>query len=46
MSLTPRYGKDLKIVADLSSSTASIIKKTRQMEGLEKLSFITINEKR
>jgi HK97 family phage portal protein len=46
MNLTPRYDKSLFLVADTSHLTALMIRRSRKMEALEKVTYLTINEKR
>lgn len=45
-NLVPRYGSNLTLQADLSNIQALMIKRARKMESMEKVSFLTINEKR
>lgn len=44
--LAPRYGKDVRIAVDLSKVPVLMNRRNRQLQALEKISFLSINEKR
>jgi len=46
MWLSPRYGPNVRIAVDLSRVPVLMQRRSRELEALEKITFLTINEKR